>query len=487
MGRLSLKQKMQPKADFKQTQKILMSQTMQQGIFLLQIPNLELAAVIETELETNPLLEILSEEEAIEEEEFQEDDTEEEIENKEIDFSEKDFDILKRLDEDFKEHFQQSETFDSNSKDNDLKNYIEASIVSKETLFDYLHRQARETFQNEEELNAAILIMGSLDERGLLRSPLSELSALSGIEESFLQAILKVVQTFDPPGVAATSLKESLLTQLEIKHLKKTLAYSIIENEFESLLQGKLLKIAKSLKKDPKEVASEIKNRISHLDLSPGLSFSSELIQNIFPEIIVREEDGILKVEVPKEGRPELKIKREYLKLAESDSLSDEEKRFFKQKIASARSLLKNLSQRESTLKRIGEWLIQNQKDFFLKPEGKLKPFSMLDLAKDLELHESTIARAVSSKYLSCDRGIFALRNFFSVAYTAANGEDISSKTIKDLIESLIKEEDKGLPLSDEVISQKLREQGIFCARRTVAKYRKSLQLGNTKQRKRHF
>lgn len=486
MGRLSLKQKMQPKAEFKQVQKILMTETMQQGIFLLQLPNLELAAVIENELEKNPLLEILSDEES-EEEEYQDEENEEEVENKEIDFFEKDFDILKRLDEDFKEHFQQSESFKSDSKDNNLKNYIEASIVSKETLFDNLHRQAREAFQNEEELKAAVLIMGSLDERGLLTSPLSEISALSGIEESFLQAILKIVQTFDPPGVAATSLKECLLIQLEIKNLKKTLAYSIIENEFESLLQGKIIKIAKSLKKNPEEIANEIKNRISHLDLSPGLSFSREIPQNILPEIIIHEEDGVLNVEVPKEGRPELKIKREYLKLAESGNLSEEEKHFFKQKIASAKSLLKNLSQRESTLKRIGEWLIQNQKDFFLKPEGKLKPFSMLDLAKDLELHESTIARAVSSKYLSCDRGVFSLRNFFSFAYTAANGEDVSSKTVKDLIENLIREEDKSLPLSDEVISQKLREQGIFCARRTVAKYRKSLQLGNAKQRKRHF
>lgn len=486
-----LSQEQQQKQSQKQTQRMMMTPQMQQAIHLLQLPIMELAQAIELELEQNPVLEYLPLEISPDEEEQEEEDQnegEEQNEEKEIEFDDKQLDILKHLDEDFRDLFADSGQFipKRSNEEEKRKAFLESMITVTPSLFDHLMAQARETFSEPEDLKIAELLLGHLDENGLIPTPLEEIAHNFQLRPKRIAVVLKKIQTFEPVGVGARNVKEVLLIQLKVKKKQDTLAYKIVEQHFDDLIHNRLPIIQKALKASLEEILKAIQQDIMHLDLHPGTTVTSDISPTMVPDAKIRQDEEQLVVDINEEQLLPLRLNRKYLRMLDDESLPMETKDFIRNKILSAKWLLKNILQRNETLSRIATFLADYHRKYFLQPDGKLKPLTMKQIADELNLHESTIARAVANKYIETPKGLFPFRYFFSNAYIDAHGNDVSSKTVKGLIREFVDKEDKRHPLSDQSLSKAIQAQGIKCARRTVAKYRIELKIGNTQQRRQY-
>lgn len=465
------------------TQRLMMSAQMQQALHLLQLPLQELEPFIEEQVVQNPILEIADNEE---DESQEKEEIPLEKEESEVSISDQDLSILNRLEEDWRDHFDQSEPppIKRSVAEDKLKTYLEQSICASRSLHDQLMQESHDSFETPKELEIAEILIGYIDAFGFLTTPLSEICLLHHLDTEEIKQVLKEIQTFEPYGVGAATIQESLLIQLRCLHKEKTLAYQIVRDHYDQLLHNQIPLIQKELKCSYQEIQEVIEEEIAKLDLHPGTHFSSSPSCAIIPDVTLRQEDDRLIVEVERDYAPRLRLNPHYLNLLNDASVPKETKQFIKGHFFSARWLMRNLQHRYSTLERIAQSLAQKQYQFFTQFDGKLAPLTMQTLADELELHESTIARTVSNKYLNSPRGIFPLRAFFTNGYVSKKGEDLSSTTVKQALLDLIAKEDKRHPLSDEKISSSLKQQGISCARRTVAKYRLALLIGNTQQRK---
>lgn len=483
---ISLDQK--AKQEQKAVQRLMMTPQMQQAIHLLRMPVLELSQAIALEMEQNPVLEYIQEheEEGEEEEEPADERETEEDPEKECEFEENQLDKLLQLDEEYQDFFNQNESFSRRTAEEEkYKAFLENSIQDHPTLRDHLMAQAREAFTAPEDLSIAEILIGYLDEQGFLKTSLEEINTYFSFPVPKIRAVLEVLKGFDPVGVASKNVQEVLLRQLALQGKSKSLAYKIIDKYFDDLLHNRLPQIQKALKVSAQKIHEVIQNEIAKLELHPGAAFSQTQAQTLVPDAALRQDGEIFVADVNEEFVHPLRLNRQYLKMLEDKTVSDESKEFIKSKIISGKWLMRNLHQRNETITKIANYLGKKQKDFLLGGEGNLIPLTMREVASELELHESTIARAVADKYIETPRGIYPFRFFFSNAYTSEKGDDVSSKTVRNLITQIINEEDKKKPLSDEAISKQVQESGITCARRTVTKYRKELKLGTAQQRRR--
>lgn len=486
----------------KQTQRLIMSPQMQQAIQLLQVPAIEMSTLIELEMEQNPLLEYDSEldgeaDQIEEEEEEDQKQSMEERENEdeedfeggeepEMQFSENDFSLVQDLEEEFGDHWEQSsQAYGLSKKESDkLQSYLESSIKSNETLYEHLIHQAHETFVSEKDLKIAEIVIGNIDHSGYLNTPLEEIAILCNCNVDNIEKVLLTIQTFDPPGVGARSLQEALLIELRLKGRENTLAYKIASECYQEMLHNQIPVIAKKLQASTEEVVDSIAQEIAPLDLHPGLSLGNETAQTIVPDALIRQEGENLIVEINDDEIPSLRLNRTYLKMLNNEELSVETKDFIRRKILSAKWLMRNIFQRNDTIERIVKVLSEKQKKFFVSPQGNLIPLTMRAVADELGIHESTVARAVSNKYIDTPRGTLPLRYFFTNAYVTSKGEDISSETVRIALKEIVDSENKSNPYSDEKLSKLMSEKGVKCARRTIAKYRQELGIGNALQRK---
>ena len=344
--------------------------------------------------------------------------------------------------------------------------------------------QARESFETGEDLAIAELIVGNLDESGFLTVPFGEVTLFHPVSREDYQRVLETIQTFQPFGIAGRNLRESLLIQLKCLGRADSLAYRVIDEQYENLLHNRVPEIRRALKSSESALHQAVYEEIARLDFHPGSLFGREQATPIIPDVSIEEgEQGLVVVCRDEEYLPNIRLNPHYLKLLEDESFGAEGKEFVRQKVVSAKWLLKNIHHRGTTIERIAYSLLQRHEDFFTQPDGKLTPLTMLAVADELELHESTIARAVANKYINTPRGLFPLRFFFTSSLGSSEGE-VSSNTAKDYIIEMIAKEDKKKPLSDSEISKRLKEKGIECSRRTVAKYRGILKLGNAHQRR---
>lgn len=473
------------RSDQKQQQipRLIMSAHMQQALHMLQLPVLELGPYITEQAMQNPLLEIVEEEGKQENQEEVEANSVE----AEVSINENDFDILKHLDEDFQELWQANDSLPikRSIQEESQKTYLESSILAEVSLQDHLNQQAQESFDEPRDLEVAKILIGYIESTGFLNHSLEEIQCLYQLDKDQLMRVLGEIQKFEPYGVGAASIQETLLIQLRCLKKEKTLAYQIIDQCYQDLLHHRLHAIQKRLKFPLLEIQTAIEKEIARLDLHPGIQFSSQMTQTLVPDVLLRQEDEQLIVEINRDWEPRLRFNRRYLKMLEDPTIPLETKKFIRQHIFSARWLTRNLQQRYSTIERIAASLAKRHYEFFTQPDGKLIPLTMRVLAEELEVHESTIARTVSNKYLFSPRGLMPLRSFFTTGYQLETGEDLSAKTVKDVVLEIINQEDKCHPLSDEKISLILKERGIPCARRTVAKYRAAFHIGNTLQRRR--
>lgn len=490
---LSMDLQQKPIQTLKQLQRMIMSRQMQQAINMLQMPVMELSPAVELEMEQNPVLEYIEEgddQTDIETEQLRDEVEEEATEIEDtpeiaLKFDERDFEVLRRLDEDMRDQFSESELVNakSSSQQDKLHTFLESSIVDRVSLFEHLMRQATESFSEQKEMKIAEALIGNFDECGFLQTPLLEIATIQACSVEEVATVLKVIQTFHPIGVGAKDLQESMLIQLRVQGNQETLAYVIVENYFDDLLHNRIPTIKKGLHCSTQQIGEMI-DLIAKLDMHPGAQLSTAPINFIVPDISICQENEHLKVVVNDESIPRLRLNRRYLRMLDDESLSTETKEFIKQKVVSAKWLMRNIMQRNDTLTRIAESIVKSQEEFLKQPDGKMVPMTMKIVADELELHESTIARAVSNKYIDTPRGVLPLRSFFTSALSTNEGEEISARTAREMIKELIKNEDHSSPLSDEALSALLKEKGIKCARRTVAKYRNALKLGNAQQRR---
>lgn len=465
------------------SQRLIMSSHMQQALHLLQLPLIELDPFIEEQVVQNPILEIVDVSQV---DEFNPPKKDKEIEaESEVTISDQDLSILSRLEDEWRDHFSSDTVPVKRSADEEkLKTYLENSVFTPVSLQSNLIQQAHDTFEEPADLDFAETMIGYIDTFGFLKTAPVEICLLHNIPEDTFKRILTEIQTFEPFGVGASSIQESLLIQLRCLGKEKSLAYKLVQDHYDDLLHNHLPIIQKNLGCTFQELHQAIDKDIAKLDLHPGTYFSTQPVQSIVPDVTLRQEEDKLVVQVDRDRVPPLKVNHQYLQMLQDPEVSLETKQFIKRHLFSARWLMRNLQQRYSTIERIAEVIARKQYAFFMDPNGQLVPMIMKELAEELNLHESTIARTVANKFIDSPRGIFPLRSFFTSKYISDKGSSLSSQTVKEAIFAIIEKENKTHPLSDAKISSTLKLNGIPCARRTVAKYRLAYQIGNAQQRK---
>ncbi|MCK5836624.1 MAG: RNA polymerase factor sigma-54, partial [Desulfobacula sp.] len=328
------------------------------------------------------------------------------------------------------------------------------------------------------------IIIGNLNRDGYLCSDLDEIAKASGSEIERIEEILSILQTFDPPGVCARDLRETLLIQFQQLGIDNPIITEIINNHLKNIENRNTKKIAKALKISLDDVRAAVKI-IQYLEPKPGRKFSTDEPAYITPDIYVYKQGDEFKIVMNDDGLPKLKINQFYKNaITNGRKISKDAKNYLNEKMQSASWLIKSIHQRQKTIYLVMESILKFQKDFFDKGIAYLRPLILKDIAEDIEMHESTISRVTTNKYAYTPQGLFELKYFFNSSIERTGGKSMASASVKDRIRLLIENEDPESPLSDEKIAGILQDSTIQIARRTVAKYRKVLNILPSNKRK---
>ncbi len=465
------------------SQQLAMTPQLQQAIRLLQLSTLELQQELQQALESNPLLEQI--------------DTHEEIDTRETQDSETldTADALeqKEMPEELPLDASWDTIYTAGTPSGTSGDYIDDELPvyqgeTTQTLQDYLMWQVELTPFSDTDRAIATSIVDAVDDTGYLTVPLEDILESMGDEEidiDEVEAVLKRIQRFDPVGVAAKDLRDCLLIQLS--QFDKTTpwleeARLIISDHLDLLANHdfRTLMRVTSLKED---VLKEAVNLIQSLDPRPGQSIQTGEPEYVIPDVLVRKHNGHWTVELNSDSIPRLQINQHYASMC-NNARNDGDSQFIRSNLQDAKWLIKSLESRNDTLLRVSRCIVEQQQAFFEQGEEYMKPMVLADIAQAVEMHESTISRVTTQKYLHSPRGIFELKYFFSSHVNTEGGGEASSTAIRALVKKLIAAENPAKPLSDSKLTSLLSEQGIMVARRTVAKYRESLSIPPSNQRK---
>ena len=474
----------------KLTQQLLMTPQLQQAIKLLQLSRLELAETIHQEIEQNPLLEEISP-----------DDTDYEISQESLSATEEtsnipepektgevnmeDVSSMREInwEEDYANYYDAGFSFSKETPDRDRLSQID--FLTKETnLQSHLQWQLSHSEMNSELEVAGLFVIGNLNHNGFLDVTVGDITREIDCDEETARRAIAIIQDMDPAGVAATNVQESLLLQLKRLDLEDTLAAEIIKDHLHSLELKNYRAIAKAVKRPIKEILAAIKV-ITGLNPYPGEQYSERDVHYIIPDVFVHMVGDEYLIVLNDEGLPRLKVSSAYEEIVGSNSgASVETKTYVKEKLRDALWLIKSMQQRQRTIYKVVDSLLKFQKDFFERGVEHLKPLVLRDVAEDIEMHESTVSRVTTNKYMHTPQGIFELKYFFSTALPQRNGESVSAESIRQRIKAMIKNENPDKPLTDNAISNILSGENIKVARRTVAKYREQLGILPVKHRR---
>lgn len=360
---------------------------------------------------------------------------------------------------------------------------LEETLGVEMTLQEYLLWQLRMSDLGPDEMRIGSYIIGNIDEDGYLKASPEEIAQDLGVEVQKVEEVLKVVQDFDPPGVGARDLRECLLIQVRQREDSPKLLERLLLEGFEDLMRRDLKRLSERLGVKVEEVEKALRF-LKLLETKPGRAFSSKVSEYVVPDVFVYKKGEDYEVVLNEEGLPKLKISAYYRELLR-EKKEGLPQSYLRQKFREAQWFLKGLEQRQKTLERITMSIFKFQREFLEKGVEALRPLVLKDVAEDTGLHESTVSRAIAGKYVWTPQGIFPLKFFFS-SKVGEGLVEMSSKKVKKLIEDLIAQEDPKAPLSDQEIAKVLKEcYGLEIARRTVAKYRESLGIPPSKDRKR--
>ncbi|PID76315.1 MAG: RNA polymerase sigma-54 factor [Deltaproteobacteria bacterium] len=358
-------------------------------------------------------------------------------------------------------------------------------ISEKPDLPAYLQWQLAHCHLEPDEWETALFITGNINRHGFLEVDLATIMAKTGCDHDSADYLLEVIQGLDPPGVAARDIGESLGLQLERLGMEKSLAYEIVTKHISLLETKNYQAIAKLTGKSKNAVIQAASFITGKLTPYPGLAYADEATSYVTPDVYVDKIDGEWVIYLNEDDLPKLKLSGDYLAMLEKDAeVAEESRSYLKEKLKDAAWLIKAIQQRQRTIYKVMESLLKFQHDFFEYGVEYLKPLVLHDVAEDIEMHESTVSRITSNKYVQTPVGTFELKYFFSTAIQGKGGEAVAAESIKSRIKKMVQEEDKHKPLSDNAISKKLEEGGVKIARRTVAKYREQLKIPPVKHRR---
>ena len=481
----------------KMSQSMVLAPQLQQSLALLQAPILELRAQVEAELEQNPVLEELVNGEmdvegkaGKETDEVAEppglaepltdltsDSVPEKVSSEPADDFQAEFDKLAQLDQEWRDHYAQSNAPSRTSEeDEERRQFMFDSLVVGQSLQEMMLEQVRDAELTPEQMPLAEMIVGNIDERGYLTASIEELAASTGMALENFVAALKVVQSFQPPGVAARDLGECLKLQLERAGRQETLEYKIVTGHMEALGRRRFPEIARALNQDVVDI-QEATDRIGHLEPHPGRAFLPDNQQYIIPEVFVQKVGEDWVVTLNNEQVPHLRISNHYKDLMARSETDPATREYIRDKIRAGKFLIKSLHQRQQTIHNIGTEIVKRQRDFMELGRAHLKPLTMNQVAEVVGVHETTVSRAVSGKYMETPHGVFEMKHFFTSGFTSADGQAVANTSIKDMVAEIIKGEDQFAPLADDAIVKLLVAKGLTIARRTVAKYRGELNI----------
>ena len=465
------------------SQQLAMTPQLQQAIRLLQLSTLELQQELQQALESNPLLEQI--------------DTHEEIDTRETQDSETldTADALeqKEMPEELPLDASWDTIYTAGTPSGTSGDYIDDELPvyqgeTTQTLQDYLMWQVELTPFSDTDRASATSIVDAVDETGYLTVPLEDILESIGDEEidiDEVEAVLKRIQRFDPVGVAAKDLRDCLLIQLS--QFDKTTPWleeaRLIISDHLDLLANHDFRTLMRVTRLKEDVLKEAVNLIQSLDPRPGQSIQTGEPEYVIPDVLVRKHNGHWTVELNSDSIPRLQINQHYASMC-NNARNDGDSQFIRSNLQDAKWLIKSLESRNDTLLRVSRCIVEQQQAFFEQGEEYMKPMVLADIAQAVEMHESTISRVTTQKYLHSPRGIFELKYFFSSHVNTEGGGEASSTAIRALVKKLIAAENPAKPLSDSKLTSLLSEQGIMVARRTVAKYRESLSIPPSNQRK---
>ena len=472
---------------------------LQQSLALLQAPTLELQALVQQELEQNPLLEEATSAEAEQDKSDRDEEgtqseaslaadpceppadvtfdpaTEKPTQDPVDDFQ-AEFERLTQLDQEWRDHFAATNVVQRSSpEDEEKREFMFNSIVQGTSLQENLIEQVRLSELNNGEVSIAEMIIGNIDDYGYLKSPVDELAMTTNVEPERIENVLRVIQSFHPPGVGARDLRECMMLQLERKKLKHTLEYRIVNECFDALSKRRIPEIARVLGRELDEIQDSLL-LIANLEPRPGRQFLPDNDIYVVPEVfVIKGDDGEFIVTTNNDHIPHLRISNHYKDLMAQANSSTEVRNYIREKIRAGKFLIKSLHQRQSTILNIGKEIVKRQREFMEKGTAFLKPLTMVMVAEVVGVHETTVSRAVSGKYMQTPFGVFEMKYFFTSGLQTDGGEAMSNRSVKEMIEEIFKAENTTKPLSDQEVVKMLQAKGIQIARRTVAKYRMEL------------
>ncbi|MBI1799459.1 MAG: RNA polymerase factor sigma-54 [Candidatus Eisenbacteria bacterium] len=466
---------MKPSLNLSMRTSLIMTPRLQQALKLLQVPTLELQQILKQEMMQNPLLEEVDE--VTDSEDLAKEDSPEEKANEEAE-DPADEDPI-----DWSEYLQDG-SFDRAyiPQSETSVEFLEKVPVTRTTLAESLIEQLHFLKLPVPTLQLGEFLVGSLDDRGWLATPLAEIAEQTGRPLGECEAVLRVIQALEPVGVGARDLRECLLIQLDARQLRESLPWRMIHDHFDHLVNRRFPEIARQLKCTP-EAVQEAADAIATLNPKPGLQVSSEDPKYVVPDLVVERVDDEFLVLLNDRHLPRLRISAAYesvlrdKKKSECNDGEAKTREYIQGKLNSARWLIQTIEQRRRTMIKVMNCIIREQREFFDKGIAFLRPLTLQQVARQIDMHESTVSRVCSSKYVQTPRGVFELKFFFSSGLQTEDGEDVSARSARDTIRTLIDEESKQDPLSDQHIAEQLHARGLKIARRTVAKYREQLNI----------
>lgn len=450
-------------------QEQIMTHQQIQALEMLFLPVLELETMINEEMTKNPVLES---------------DAPEDLPDNPIDAASDDWlDKILKLDEE-KRYIRTSSVTRYSEEDEEKRQHYLESITDEKTFQQLLLEQIRFLDLEPDLHSCCEVVISGLDDNGYLASHPADLAMASGQGLELVKKAIETVQKLDPPGVAASDLRERLLIQLSRKGLEKSRAYEAVRDHLDEIAANHIPQVAKKMKLS----LEEMKDVIACIQsLNPMLmSESVSPHEYVREEVEVVEEAGELKVKMKNDYLPSLYISKNYRDILNDPAATKETKDYIKEKIHSGVFLINSIIQRQTTIKKIVNALVEFQSDFFRNGIENLKPMTMAQIAEKAGIHETTVSRAAASKYIRCKYGLLPLRGFFSTGYESEDGKSVSKDVVKNAIKLLIDSEDPASPLSDSDIAAKLKPQGYKVARRTVAKYRESMNILPSNLRRRY-
>ncbi len=471
----------------RQTQSLVLAPQLRHSLKILQVAALDLRSVIQEELQNNPTLEELPMEGISLDKEREADaaDTRDSAETgtsdatdrrEEMDFS-KEFEILNKLDEDWRDYMSQaggSQSF--TSEDAEKRQHFFDSLVSETSLQEHLMSQADLADLTPEIQEAMRYLIGSIDDRGFLTQSPNDIALQTGLPLDAVQQASKILKGFEPAGIGCQTLEECLLLQLAAKGRTDSLASRIVRDYFQLLSRRRIPEIARKLGSHMDDVQLAIEE-IGTLDPAPGRRFADDNNRVVVPDVTVEKDGDKWAIHLNSDYIPRLRISNTYRDLIAKGTLSKDEREYLRERMRSGKFLINSIEQRQQTIERITREILKVQHEFFEEGVSKLRPLTMTQIADAVGVHETTVSRAIANKYIKTPHGVFDFKYFFTPGYQNDSGASVSNTSVKEMINDLVAGEDRSQPLSDQEIVAKLQEKGINIARRTVAKYREELGL----------